>query len=88
MTISEPHAPIFDQVEAIEQRSDQAVKEILRARSVRPLQVFKDSTGWAWMCLICNWADPSNAGSQSIAFHRAEMHYDVAHAGPFSRSAS
>jgi hypothetical protein len=52
----------------------------------RPLYVYKDAGKWWWQCILCNWESPQPGMSQAVAFHRAEMHYEITHTGPFNRS--
>lgn len=49
----------------------------------RPLYVFKEDGLWLWGCRLCQWVSPQPAQWQQVSFARAEMHYDVAHSGPF-----
>jgi hypothetical protein len=51
----------------------------------RPLTVFKEDGQWVWGCRMCQWVSPQPLKWWRVAMERAEMHFDVAHSGPFHR---
>ena len=86
MTISEPHSPIFDAAEDLERRWDAGVESIVAAATQRPLHVYSEGGSWWWGWRGGNWVAPQPPCTQPASFTRAEMHWDVAHAGPFNRN--